>query len=210
MQEKKIYNMAYSGAAKIESHQENPFDRVLIGLSDVVAPTLRNAGFTPNMLTTICVVASYFAVRSLQSGDKPRFVLWALIGYFFDCLDGHFARKYNMCTLFGDFYDHITDWIYYAALMYVAFITRGLKPQFVAHRWIIIIGLIVLACLMMWHFGCQETLHAKRTTKPVSPTLNLFKRLCGKNPEESVKTSRWFGCGTFNVVLAAIIVIACK
>ena len=31
------------------------------------------------------------------------------VGYFFDCMDGHFARKYNMVTEFGDMYDYITD-----------------------------------------------------------------------------------------------------
>ena len=32
-----------------------------------------------------------------------------LTRYIFDCIDGFYARKYNMTTVFGDWYDHISD-----------------------------------------------------------------------------------------------------
>ena len=35
--------------------------------------------------------------------------IYYFISYFFDVLDGIYAREYNMVSEFGDYYDHIKD-----------------------------------------------------------------------------------------------------
>lgn len=198
---------------KIEPHQENPIDRVLLAFCDGVAPAFRRINFTPNMITTLCVIASYFAIVALYRGKKVSFVIWAVVAYVFDCLDGHFARKYDMCTVFGDYYDHLTDWAYYGILLYVAFVVRGLRPAYQRHRWLIYGGMVMLLVAMMWHFGCQETLFAAKqqqkqstSVSPASPTLQWFRCLC-RDAENTVHWSKWFGSGTFNAVLIGLIIV---
>ena len=44
-----------------------------------------------------------------------------MLGYYFDCIDGPMARKYNMVTVFGDYYDHGTDIICFTLVNYYYF-----------------------------------------------------------------------------------------
>lgn len=203
-----MLNYNYGKAAKLPSDQENPIDQVFISLADVVSPIIKNFGATPNMITTACVIVSILAARSVYMSNKKMFVLWALLAYFLDCLDGHYARKYDMCTLFGDYYDHITDWIYYAMMFYAAFYVRGLKVQYRSYG-LIIYGVIATAVMgMMWHFGCQEAVYSKSTrmNNTQSPTLGVFNRIFSyPYPEKIIQTSKWVGSGTYTILIIAII-----
>ena len=200
-------------AAKLNFHQENPIDQVFIRASNAASPLFKKLGATPNIITTLCVIASALAGMAVVRGKKVEFTLWALLSYFFDCLDGHFARRYNMCSKFGDYYDHLTDWIYYGLLFYTAFWVRGLKDDAQPYSWLIYSAIAVASLGMTWHVGCQESVYAfKRESLPPSsechyqpPTLSKFVGMCS-NPEQNILVSRWFGCGTFIMLVIAIIV----
>jgi phosphatidylglycerophosphate synthase len=56
-------------------------------------------------------VFGLLAVIFLYKNKPMLSVICYFISYFFDCCDGYYARKYNMCTKFGDFYDHVKDWV---------------------------------------------------------------------------------------------------
>lgn len=205
--------MSYGKAAKLPSFQENPVDRIFIAASDAVCPQMKAIGATPNMITTACVIASLFAVRAVYIGDKNGFVLWTVFAYFLDCLDGHFARRYNMCTVFGDYYDHITDWLYYGLLFLAAFYIRGFKSAYEPYA-LIIYALIALATAgMFFHFGCQETVFSaqSRMTNAESPTLGIFRHLFSySDPMRTIQLSKFFGSGTYTVLIIALIVITIK
>lgn len=66
--------------------------------------------------------------------------------------------------------------------------------------------LIVVFFLMLRHLGCQE----KYYDKDESDTLNFTKKLCpidkNKNVEDKLRYTRYFGCGTFNLVLALCVI----
>jgi len=151
------------------------------------------------------------AVRSVYLGNrKIEFLWWALFSYLFDCVDGHMARKYNMCTKFGDFYDHISDWGYFIALFYVAFIIRGFKSFAKPYRIPIfaILGLAIIG--MMVHMGIQEWIYREDSGEhSQGPTLNYFARvaqgICASHPTECVKGSRFLGTGTFVMIVMIIV-----
>jgi phosphatidylglycerophosphate synthase len=203
-------------AAKLEDHQENPIDFFFIRASDAAAPLFKRLGATPNIITTLSVIASVLAAWAvMQGGQKGWFVVWALLAYFFDCLDGHFARRYNMCSKFGDYYDHLTDWLYYGLLCYAAFCVRGLTRAAQPWWWLIYGAIAVGGMGMCWHFGCQESIYAVKrqasatadsTCHAAAPTLSNFVGTC-PDPHQSVFWSRWMGCGTFTVLVIAIIVL---
>ena len=61
--------------------------------------------------------------RSTKNNNKKLIAIILLIFYFMDCLDGHFARKYNMVTVFGDYFDHFVD-ILSLSLLYLILVSK--------------------------------------------------------------------------------------
>ena len=212
-----VSDIGNGGGAKLATEHENPIDRVFIALVDKAAPLAHRCGATPNMITTLSVVAGLMASRAVWLGNrKLAFAGWALLAYFFDCLDGHMARKYNMCSKFGDYYDHLSDWIYYGALLYTAFVVRGFKPAYRSYATGIYALLIAAAIGMAWHFGCQETIFAQSEIEGTTsascfraPTLSLFNGLCPK-ADSQICLSRLLGCGTFTVLTVLIICVTVR
>ena len=97
----------------------NPLDNFYLNIIEKINPILYKLNFTPNIITTISFIlgllTAYFIYREcyISAGISYFF------SYFFDCVDGNFARKYNMTSKFGDYYDHITDCINNLLILYV-------------------------------------------------------------------------------------------
>lgn len=197
--------------SKLEEIHENPIDILCGKFSAAVTPVFRGWGWTPNMVTTLSVIASAMAVKSVYQGNqKLAFVVWAILSYLFDCVDGYMARTYDMCTKFGDFYDHFSDWVYFIALFGVAFLVRGLKAEYQPYRmWFF--GAIALATVgMMVHMGLQEWVYREDSgADDQGPTLNYFARvakgICSFDPKDCIQNSRFLGTGTFVAVVIFII-----
>jgi phosphatidylglycerophosphate synthase len=198
---------------KLHSKYENPLDIGCLRLAEYVAPWFRQHGATPNMITTLSVIASGLAIWNVYSGgSKLVFVVCAALAYLFDCLDGHFARRYDMCTTFGDYYDHLSDWAYFIGLFYVAFVIRGLKTNMRPYKMMIYGAIVFTLIASVIHVGFQEIIYQTKTRNE-SPTLDIFSQLSNKLcaiPESCIKASRWFGLGTFVAVSTALIVITVR
>jgi CDP-alcohol phosphatidyltransferase len=101
---------------KIPPSLENPIDNFFIGAAETLNPALRRAGVTPNILTSLGLLAGMTSARLLARGHPRASAVLYLVSYFFDCADGNMARKYGMVTQFGDWYDHGADIAKHAAL----------------------------------------------------------------------------------------------
>jgi len=185
---------------KIPKQYEDITDNQLLKLSEYVSPTFYNNGFTPNMITTLSNISAFIVIIFLI---KSKFVLagfFVMVAYFFDCLDGHYARKYKMTSKFGDFYDHISDCIKAIAILTTLYFINPSK------FFKIIPILTILFFLMLSHLGCQE----KYYNKNESDTLKFTKSLCpineNENVEDKLKYTRYFGCGTFNLVFSLCVI----
>ena len=114
---------------------------------------LHTLGFTPNMLTTVGNILRAISVYYLYKNQKNKFAVFYMLGYFFDCLDGHYARTYGMETTFGDYYDHISDSVFYLIVMYYL-VTKMLKSKNVVFARIVgVIYLFVHAYFLKENFG---------------------------------------------------------
>lgn len=197
-------------ANKLDTRDENPLDQLLINLAERVSGLFKKAGATPNFITTLSIISGGLAIRAVANGgEKTSFAGWALLSYFFDCLDGHFARKYNMCSKFGDYYDHLSDWLYYGALFYVAFVVRGLNSVY-RRSALLIFGALALAALgMTVHFGCQEAIYSATGRTEEAPTIGIFRKLCPQ-PTKLIRFTRWLGCGTFTALVIATVVVTVR
>src|SRR3989344_175000 len=157
---------------KIPREQENPIDNALIDLADKLCPLFKRLNFTPNGITTISLLFGLLSAFCLYKGRPLLFGLFYFISYFFDCMDGYYARKYEMSSKFGDMYDHIKDYVV-VILILIIFFRRNCccSPKSITIA-IIIMGVTLLP--MMMYFGCQEKIYNKNE----SPTLSYLKNLC--------------------------------
>ena len=94
---------------KIPAHHEAIIDDFLISLCEPVSTRLNALSFTPNMITTIGLFFGILSIMCLLKKMYLLSILFLWICYWFDCLDGYYARKYKMETQFGDYYDHFRD-----------------------------------------------------------------------------------------------------
>jgi phosphatidylglycerophosphate synthase len=117
------------------------------------------------------------------------------MSYYLDCVDGHYARKYNMTSKFGDYFDHYSDILKILLLLYCMY----QKDKKMAMINSIILG--VLLVLMTVHFGCQQKI--KEEKHEDEPFMNISKQFC-PDPNWIHKTKH-FGSGTFYLIVLMMI-----
>jgi hypothetical protein len=188
---------------KIPDNIENPIDDILLNICEDVSPTFYNNGYTPNMITTLSIISTIIVVLLLLNANYIWAAIFYLIAYFFDCLDGHYARKYNMVTVFGDYYDHISDLLKIIAVLSTMYYIDSKKFMTILP---IIIIFFILSTI---HFGCQELYY----NSSESETLNFTKNLCPideENNKNYIKNkmyiTKFFGMGTFQFILILSII----
>ena len=179
---------------KISRDLENPIDDVLIELANKLSPLLLATGHSPNLITTYSFASALFALGALWQNEIGGFVLGWSLQYFWDCVDGHFARKYRMESKLGDAYDHITDVLTTCGLGYI--VIRKYQPPLWAYG---IVGVLIV--LLMVHAGCQQR---NTHTKTHKESMDLFQASCAS--PSWIHWTRFFGFGTFQVAIIILIV----
>lgn len=197
---------------KINGQYENPLDNMLINLSDFLCPFFNRLGFTPNGITTLSLFFGLLSIYFLYKRKLALFAVLYFISYFFDNMDGHYARRYGMTSKFGDYYDHIKDVIVIIVLLFVL-----IKNNYCSRKTWIVSALVlgIAFFLMSVQLGCQERIY-KKTDDPndESPSLSFTTKLCPFDPKVGCSYLRWVGCGTFVVVFICVVIYmeksACK
>jgi phosphatidylglycerophosphate synthase len=187
---------------KIPNNIENPIDNILLNMCEDVSPTFYNNGYTPNMITTLSNISTIIVVLLLLNANYIWAAIFYLIAYFFDCLDGHYARKYNMVTVFGDYYDHISDSLKIIAVLSTMYYINSKKFMTVLPI------LIIFFVLAIIHFGCQELYY----NSTESESLEFTKKLCPvqthneKEIENKMHFTKYFGMGTLQFIILLCII----
>jgi phosphatidylglycerophosphate synthase len=188
---------------KIAYVYECPSDVYLLRFIDTHLQLYYNLGFTPNMITTIsifCGICSAYLITKTQYFYSVGFFALA---YYLDCVDGKLARKYNMTTPFGDWYDHFGDMFKFIIVSIALFYNRN-KPASLVQ---IILQqlLLVMGFMMVIHLGYQETLYMHDE----SISLNFFKRFVqfDHTPLETIQFTKYFGNGNFIVFFMVLILL---
>ena len=174
--------------SKLENHFNNPIDVVLEKLYSPVMPCLHKIGITPNMLTTVSLVTGLYAAKFIGDGNPKQGAFLFLISYLFDCMDGYMARRYNMESHFGDWYDHVTDWVTLGLVMFAL----AKKNKYSKQTMIVLTSVFVFLLIntAKW-FGCQE----KKYDNEIGKSIAMFKKLC-KNPDVELVQRKFMGTGT--------------
>lgn len=193
---------------QIPSEYQSPFYHWTLLLSDRLSPSFRRLGFTPNGITTLSLVCGVVAVWYLVQGTATGvlgFGVWYLIQYFFDCMDGYYARRYGLTSEFGDWYDHLKDTGLYLAICYILVRQYGLL-----HSPVSLLVLVSLAVLQYVYNGCLGVYRDHGPEPEGWATMTLARRWCRQGGPSCVTTRlrwlRWFGTST--CVLGVWVVVA--
>lgn len=154
---------------KIEAKYESYLTQILISLCDYVSPFFYKLNFTPNHITLLSIIITYLGIYNLYIKRYFLFLVLWLIGFFFDCLDGYFARKYKMETKFGDELDHLGDITKFILLLFVISILKKIK---IKTKILVILLILFSYIISLWDTGCQEKYYNKKSI------LTIFEKLC--------------------------------
>jgi len=168
-----------------------------------ITPSFKLAGFTPNMITTLSFVLGltscylyyiqYYALSALCYG----------MSYFFDTMDGYFARLYKMGSTFGSYYDSATDITVIIIFAILLVTNRHISNVTKISIFMLNTGMSIG---MAYHMSCQE-----KYVELNNPS-NKSKGLFFLDPiqcydYDNMKSSRYFGSGPVCVVIMTCILI---
>jgi phosphatidylglycerophosphate synthase len=186
---------------KIKKEHENPIDNINIDISDKLCPFFKKLNFTPNGITTLSLIFGLISIFFLLKRNIILFSITYYISYFFDCMDGHYARKYKMTSKGGDLYDHVKDVTINVILGLIILFYFKIP---INNKIIIVILIIIMFTLMSIHLGCQEKIY----DSDESSTLKFTKKMC-KNPHKYIKYTRFFGCATWTIFIILVVIYVC-
>ena len=110
---------------------------------------------TPNQITFLSAFSTSISGYFIINKNKKYAVIFYLLGYFFDCLDGILARKYKMGTDMGAVYDMssdiFTNFIIISCLIYTKFDKLNCYHYFI---------LFLFSLGIMFCHGITEAIHS--------------------------------------------------
>ena len=175
---------------KINPEYENPIDNWIYKLVSFMDDIFYQVNLTPNIITFLSLITGLLSSYYLQKGNYIS-ILLLFISYFLDYSDGYFARKHNMVSEFGDFFDHISDVVKSAAIIYTLY---TLDKKMVMDYMPIIILLIIISC---YHLSLQEKIYNKQHE---SKTLNILNNYTTLN-EKNIVWTRFFNFTTLMLII---------
>jgi phosphatidylglycerophosphate synthase len=159
---------------------------------------------TPNMITSISL---FFGLLACYFYYKSYYVLAGLsyiISYFFDTMDGYFARKYGMGSVFGSYYDSVSDGIVLLIIGYLLYKKNNFKKNWIKPLIFFVFIFICLGCI--YQASCQEKYTKKTQEEHVNDSLAILNNVKCKDFNH-MKYSRYFGPGVLALVVSIIIMM---
>lgn len=183
---------------KLPRSLENPIDTLCVDLAEAMSPALKATGHTPNVITTYSAGSAALAVYALHRGNLRVFSALWMLQYFWDCVDGHFARKYGMVTTWGDGYDHVTDVAGTLALVVVVLRRYTVPP------WVMAVGAVVMLFNMM-NLGCQQRYVHARNGAARRESLDSLQPLCPGDDPGWLWWTALFSHGTTHLAIVLLV-----
>ena len=183
--------------SKLDNKYNNPVDVLCEKIYSPMMPSLHQAGVTPNMLTTASMVCGFYSAKLIWDKRPKEAAIFYTLNYFFDCMDGYMARRFNMESHFGDWYDHITDFLTFGLVGYALVQNNTYNTN---TRMILSLILICLSVYTVKWFGCQEKLY----NNDIGKSISFFKKACN-DPKKDLLNTKWVGCGTLTLFVILII-----
>ena len=196
-------SMVREPGRKIEARYENPIDNLMIMGAEKISPIFKRLNFTPNGITMLSVLTALGSLYFLYQKDTTQFAIYLLISYFFDVMEGYYARKYKMVTKNGDRFDHYKDILFLAIGVYIMY-----SQYNITNFPILIVVILGLYFLSLVYLGCQEVLTSQENrsdmlgfAKEGASVMAMDQSTC----QQRMGLLKWFGPGsTILIIIMAV------
>ena len=189
----------YYYMSKLPVELECPGDILFNKIVYIISPVFHLAGFTPNGITTISLICGIFAAYMVYNKNFIGGAVAYVMAYFFDCLDGYYARTYNQVTKFGDYYDHYGDLFKFALMIYAMYSVDSTILLYSAP--FLLIGGLLMSAFM----GCQEVYYNKKDESAFLGGLIFSSQMTEADSMRYLKWLRYFGPGNYIFVIVIIL-----
>jgi phosphatidylglycerophosphate synthase len=192
---------SFENPNKLPKHLENPIDVWILEVCEKMDPLFVKWNMTPNKLTTISLYFGLLTVYCLHKRIKYLPGIFYFISYIFDGADGQYARKHNMVSKFGDYYDHLKDWTIMILIIYILYSRKN--------KYLFIFSFISFFSIS--HIGCQEHYYIQNNPdKEHSETLSFCKYFCPLKDDldRAMSYTKYVGLGTINLLISIILFFA--
>lgn len=190
-------------ARKIPEHLDDVVDNALFKIVYVIHPAFKTMGFTANGITILSAIVQTTGVYAIYHSHFALGGILYFVGYFFDVMDGWYARKYKMVSSYGDKLDHYSDIIVhvllYACVTFHPVFTLQVKAMWYAMA-------LTFLFLSSLHLACKDELYYKG--KLTGTTLDILRPLCKYVNNDMMQYLRWVGTGTLNLMVMMFFVCA--
>ena len=167
-------------------------------------PFWKSLNCTPNTLTTLGLICSILCIYFLYKRNVILSIIFLLLRVYFDYADGLYARKYKQFSVFGDWYDHITDWIFAIGFLSAFIFSKYSKKNKHLQYWFI--GILVSFFLLNTvQNSCVEKEYKKHKKDKTS-----ISELSGMCPLSLKPVLDIFDTASMYVCMIIIIVLFCK
>jgi len=193
---------------KIPNYLQHPIDDLFLKIiiKSNICNFFKYCNFTPNIITTFSLLFSIISIINLYYNKIILMILSLILSYIFDSIDGYYARKYKMCSKFGDYYDHFTDLVGYLGLFFIIYIKYSL---IIFKNLFIIYGLIFLFILSVYNGVCVEIYYNRLDRiESFKYFIIIFKPLIKSriNTIKILKYSKYFGYPTLIIYIILSII----
>ena len=104
----------------------------------------------PNILTLSRLLAPFILIPLIILNKKISFIIMINIFSITDFLDGYYARKYKINSLFGKYLDAFVDKIYVGTLLFPVIIL--INKNLIIFIWLIIILELIISIINIYYF----------------------------------------------------------
>lgn len=185
---------------------EDPISQIMYDISENISPTLHKLKISPNQITTLRLFAIIIAFVCLFEKKLYKYAaLLIALSFFGDCLDGHMARKYNMDSTFGDYFDHFVDIFTHIIILY--YLSIYIHPN---KKWVICL-IVLLLFMSLVHGSCKNRYLKKIKMNTSSNVMEPLNCLCPQSLiendklEEVMQYTKLFGSGMYQLAIIMII-----
>lgn len=186
---------------KLPHYYDDPVDIFYKKYIDIINPHFKAAGMTPNMITSISLAFGLLACYLYYKSYYISAALAYIVSYFFDTMDGYFARIYDMGSVFGSYYDSISDNAVVLLLFILFYKNQNISGLV---KLAIVLVLVIYGFGTAYHMSCQEKYVKKTNEKHLSEGLAFLDKIqCSDS--ENMRYSRFFGTGVTTLVISLII-----
>ena len=129
---------------------------IFFPIADKLLEPFKSLEMTPNQITYLSTIFTLLSIYYIHINDNIKATGTYLIGYILDCLDGKYARKYNMGSQYGMVIDTVSDNISNLLLLLLLIKKNGINRS--------IMLMLFMMFMLSISYGLNEAISSYKAT----------------------------------------------